>query len=175
MTNLRTTPVRRKPPRTVVRWTGTDHPGAVSGTSRRGSLVIEMIVCTILLATVSLTLVPTIHAVQQQRKAVEFESLMIVELNNQHQLLQESDKYSDVACLSGWFSNRYPEASLELQPVAAPAEPDSKAEEGLPSPAGFGSLLQAFEITIRHPGKEFQPEIVRSVMVWVPHMEVPAP
>jgi type II secretory pathway pseudopilin PulG len=93
--------------------------------SRRGSLMVEMVVCTILLSVVSAVLVPGIFAVHQQRKATRYETFALLELNNLAAMTNQQEPTT--LKLSSWFTDRYSEAKLKIDEVTVPdAEPSAK-------------------------------------------------
>lgn len=125
--------------------------------SRRGVLVIEMVVCAILLATVSLMLLPALQGVARQQSAIRLESLTRIELNNQHQLLVQQDPGLEPPGdlkPSVWFQEQYPGVSLKC--TAVESQTDSK---GLP---------RAFRLTVRHHIHDRQLMFERSVVIWLP-------
>lgn len=89
-------------------------PAAVR--QRRGSLMVEMVVCTVLLSVVAAILAPAIHGVKRQRIANRFETLALIELNNIAAQLQANGK-TEVSKIeiSSWFAERYPDAELALK------------------------------------------------------------
>ena len=122
--------------------------------SRRGALMVEMVVCTVLLSLVATILVPAVHAIQRQRKITRSETLTLIELNNQASLLQmsASTPAADVK-LSAWFLQRYPGASLQISEL-----PDAASSEGGANP---------LRIVIAHPAGDAGVEFNRSLTVWV--------
>lgn len=88
---------------------------------RRGSLMVEMVVCTILLSAVAAVVAPGIKAVFEQRKKTRYETLTILELNNQQVKLQAGVEIADLQ-LSPWFAKRYPDATLNAEPVQVAAD-----------------------------------------------------
>ena len=93
----------------------------MSGASRRkGSLVVEIIVCTVLLSAVASVLVPGIRAISRQRKATRFDTLALIELNNVATKVRRLDR-SEVN-LTNAFQSRYPEAELTLEGRDADAQ-----------------------------------------------------
>ena len=121
---------------------------------RRGALLVEMVVCTVLLSLVATILVPAVHAIQKQRKAARCETLTLIELNNQAALLRQSNgEDSEHSALSDWFAKRYPGTDLTLTPVA-----EGSVDEGSSA---------AVKIAIRHPVDETGFGFNRSLTVWV--------
>lgn len=152
---------------------------------RRGVLLIETVVCGVLLAVVTAILVPALMGVRRQRQAMQQESLVLVELNNQEERLrvQGSDQSSE---LSDWFLKQYPgstisieaEIDLDLTSTAStdfdekspPTESD--VDQDAQEKPQNSAMLQARRLTIRCPMPASQPEFVRSVVVWIPGPEV---
>lgn len=135
---------------------------------RAGSLVVEMVVCSIMLASVSLILVPAIHGVGLQRKAIRFETLAMIELGNlQQRLPLASDTNGSEAnnaansglAISAWFLQRYPEARLEVTPVVADNVAGNES----------GDLMSAFRLAILQPAGTSKPDWNCSVVVWRPN------
>lgn len=124
-------------------------------TQRRGSLLVEMVVCTVLLSIVAAILVPGIHAVNDQRKATRFDTMALIELNNQAALLKQRGKMEG-STLSAWFQQRYPDAELGSQILP---------EEG--TPEGF----VAVRFSITRPSTEPQSIVSRSLVVWMSQAE----
>ncbi len=137
---------------------------------RKGSLVVEMVVCTILLSVISLVLVPAIHAMQQQRQAIRFQTLSRIELNNLYQRLQEESKVasqneaalSQLVALTDAFLARYPEATLSCRLPVASSTSLSAAD---------GQLVPV-SLRISTPQGLNQPDQECSVVVWLPAVSV---
>lgn len=118
---------------------------------RRGSLMVEMVVCTVMLSVVSAVLVPGIYAVHQQRKATRFETLTLLELNNLAAMATLQDPQT--LKLSSWFANRYTQATLQIEEVTLPdAEPAT------------GPMPVRLSITNATP--DGLPEIKHSLVIW---------
>jgi len=117
---------------------------------RRGSLMIEMVVCTVLLSVVTAVLVPGIYAIHNQRKAARYDALAVIELNNQMALATEKSNEEEPK-LTEWFAKRYPEATLSVKKV------DSGDE-----------ILTAVRFTIVRPLAEAVPPVERSLVAWGP-------
>ena len=84
--------------------------------TRKGALLVEMVVCTVVLSLVAAILVPSIHAIQRQRRISQLETLTLIELNNQASLKHMSEPNADSKPqLSNWFATRYPGASLTIE------------------------------------------------------------
>jgi len=123
-----------------------------AGRARRGSLMVEMVICTILLSTVMLVLAPALVAVQQQRQAMRFDTLTIVELNNIAARLHTGTAVGPIE-LSAWFAQRYPDATLVVEPL------DASEQDG-PSP-------KPIRLTITRPSADGRPNVERLLVVWV--------
>lgn len=87
---------------------------------RRGSLMVEMVVCTILLSVVGLILAPAIQSVNRQRKAQNYETLTAIELNNLVEMVKASGETS--AELEAWYTQRFPAAELTVDVQPDPDE-----------------------------------------------------
>ncbi len=115
---------------------------------RRGSLMVEMVVCTVLLTAVTAILVPGIHAVHQQRKLMRYDAHTVIELNNLA-ALSSAEKPQDLK-LSTWFTDRYSGVTLSVEAVEAKDEAE----------------LPAAIFTITRSTQEGRPDIRRSLTVW---------
>lgn len=124
--------------------------------TRRGSLLVEMVVCTVLLSVVAAVLVPGIHAVHEQRKATRFDTMVLIELNNQAAKLKTSGAGADPE-LSGWFLKRYPECEISTDVI----EGDSATRKG----------MQAVRVTVTRTSVDGQSGLARSLVVWVSSKE----
>lgn len=122
---------------------------------RRGTLLVEMVVCTILLSVVAMILVPGLTAVIRQRQAIRFDTLAIIELEN---LIARHAVDTSPPRLSEWFQRRYPESVLEVLPMESS---DSETTAG-----------SAFRFQIRHPAGPEIRDVTRSVVVWGQSAEV---
>ena len=126
------------------------HLSQQSSGVRKGSLIIEMVVCTVLLSVVTAVMVPGIYAVHQQRIATRYETLTLIELNNlAAQLTHQSDRDLTV---SDWFHSRYPEVSLTVSEIAS--DDDSR--------------LKTFRLTLTRTRPGGHPDVNRSLVVWKP-------
>ena len=124
--------------------------------NRTGSLMVEMVVCTVLLSVVAAVLVPGIHAVHGQRKATRFDTYALIELHNQATLLRQQGTPSGLQ-LSPWFADRYAETQLAAEKVSI-EEAD-------------GNDSAPIKLTITRPSANAKPDVVRSLVVWVPARE----
>ena len=121
--------------------------------ARQGSLMVEMVVCTVLLSAVMLVLAPALAAVGHQRKATRLDSFTLVELSNIAERLNAGSKPEDIE-LSDWFVQRYSDTQLTIEsPTAAD---------------GDDSALQSIRITISRAPADGYPELQRSLVVWKP-------
>lgn len=135
--------------------------------SRRGVLVVEMVVCCVMLAMVSLILVPALRAVSQQRQAIRFSTLSAIELNNLHQRLQQTgqvDEDKTELPLSPWFRRRYPDAVLSISRLPAAIQPDGAVEANENQAA---DRLLSLRLTISRPTGSNRPDALCTVVVWV--------
>ncbi len=122
---------------------------------RNGSLLTEMVVCTVLLSAVTAVLVPTIAKIIEQRKLIRFDTLCLVELYNVAiELQQRAAASQDLAGvkLSQSFVNRYPNATLAFEEIPG-TEKDS---------------LKSVKITIQKPCRIQTPDIRHSLTIWMP-------
>jgi hypothetical protein len=152
---------------------------------RRGVLLIETVICGVLLAVVTTILVPALMGVRRQRQAMQQESLVLIELNNQEELIrvQGSGRSSE---LSDWFLKQYPGSTISIEAVTdldltstASTDSDEKApptenavDQDAQEKPQNSAMLQARRLTIRCPMPASQPEFVRSVVVWIAGSEV---
>ncbi|MEQ9409683.1 MAG: hypothetical protein RIK87_18250 [Fuerstiella sp.] len=127
-------------------------PACRGADCRRGSLLVEMVVCTIMLSVVAAVLVPGIHAIHKQRKATRFDTCALIELNNLAVQIAQAPT-TDSVVLSDWFSARYPDASLEIAPITADEAADSD--------------LTPIRIAIVRPGIGARPDVKQTLVTWV--------
>ncbi len=118
---------------------------------RRGSLLVEMVVCTVLLSVVAALLVPGIHAVHEQRKAARFDAMAIIELNN---LAAGIRRGVNTVELSDWFQQRYPQTTFSAVPVA-----------------GDAAGMAAVRLVLTVPSTDARPDVVRTLVVWTEQQE----
>ncbi|MCR9200988.1 MAG: type II secretion system GspH family protein [Planctomycetaceae bacterium] len=120
---------------------------------RRGSLMVEMVVCTILLSVVGLILAPAIQSVNRQRKAQKFEILTAIELENLVERLrvqnQDDSFLPSEMSLEDWYHRRFPTATLSVE--------SSTAETGWTS----------VRLQITQPQNGGHVEQTRSLMCWM--------
>lgn len=131
------------------------------GSSRTGSIMIEVIVASVLMASLAAIFVPGLAAVNRQRTSIRNDALLMVELNN----VAEKTKLQPAASLklSDWFSTQFPEATLTVTAInqAVPFQPDEpETENKLPS---FDNGLQ---IKISMPSQHSGVNVTRSLTVW---------
>lgn len=98
---------------------------------RTGSLMVEVIVASILLAALTAVFVPAMLAIQKQRVAQRDDALILMELNNVAQ--KTSLMPVDDVRLSGWFQARFPDAELQIRPMVTKLEfsPEDQSSEGV--------------------------------------------
>lgn len=118
---------------------------------RRGSLMIEMVVCTVLLSVASTVLVPGIYAVHRQRRATKYDTLAVVELNNLAARVMSQG--SQELTLSTWFATRYPDVRLTVSEITSDTD----------------QPLSAFRLQLTRQRPPGQPEVHRSLVVWTAH------
>ncbi|MBL8815927.1 MAG: hypothetical protein JNL58_07835 [Planctomyces sp.] len=122
---------------------------------RKGSLLTEMVVCTVLLSAVTAVLVPTIAKMIEQRKLIRFDAICLVELDNVAIELQQRAAASEGLTgikLSESFLKRYPNATLALEEM----------------PGTEKSPLKSVKITIQKPWRIQAPDIRHSLTIWLP-------
>jgi len=124
---------------------------------RRGTLMVEMVVCTVLLSVVGLILAPAIQSVNRQRKSQRFEALTAIQLQNLvEQFRATSEGQSnpkeqiEQAELADWYQYRYPRAELSLT-----VDPDADA-----------GLIRIF-LEITRPEYGDHVEQTRSLIAWI--------
>lgn len=81
---------------------------------RRGSLISELVICTVVMAVVAAVLIPSVVAVGRQRQTVRFETHALIELNGLAAKLKGQPNKEPV--LSESFAARYPRAELSVSP-----------------------------------------------------------
>ena len=121
--------------------------------NRRGSLLTEGIIACIILGVAISMLVPTLAAVSRQRQAMRFDTLAMIELNNIAAAISQPDIQSTAIKVSKWFSDRYSDASLAVEPLPDPDD-------------ATNNILQGLRLTIRRPQEESIPDQKVSVVVW---------
>ena len=121
--------------------------------NRRGSLLTEGIIACIILGVAISMLVPTLAAVGRQRQAMRFDTLAMIELNNIAAAISQPDIQSTAIKVSKWFSDRYSDASLAVEPLPDPDD-------------ATNNILQGLRLTIRRPQEESIPDQKVSVVVW---------
>lgn len=135
---------------------------------RKGSLLTEMVVCTVLLSAVTAVLVPTVAKMIEQRKLIRFDTLCLVELDNVAAEIRHrsaaSQELSGIE-LTPSFARRYRDAVLVID--------DSPETNGAPTgsvPPGATDIkgLRSLKITIRKSWRPHAPDIVHSLIVWLP-------
>lgn len=123
-----------------------------AGRHRRGSLMVEMVVCTVLLSVVAAILAPAIHSVKRQRITNRFETLALIELNNVASRLQAAQERPTEIKVSPWFANRYADAKLTVESLDDDA-PDQQ--------------LSPTKITISRMIFDGEVELSRSLTTWI--------
>ncbi len=120
---------------------------------RRGSLLTEGIIACIILGVAIGMLVPGLAAIGRQRQAMRFDTLAMIELNNIEANIRKHKTLATDIRVSKWFSDRYAEASLAVEPLP---EPEDATKD----------ILDGLRLTIRRPQAESMPDQKVSVVVW---------
>lgn len=126
--------------------------------ARRGSLMVEMVVCTAMLSIVSAVLVPGIYAVHQQRKATRYATLTLLELNNLAAMAGQQDPQT--LKLSSWFTDRYRQTKLLVEDVTAP---DGQTETD----------QTPVRLTIINTTADGKPDVKHSLVIWPQLSDIP--
>ena len=93
-----------------------DSPNQVQRAAQpRGILMTEALVAAVLTSVLLALLVPSLTAIRRQRELQRFESLAMIEINNQAESMPETS--ASPARLSTWFQARYPDARISLEPL----------------------------------------------------------
>ncbi len=121
--------------------------------NRRGSLLTEGIIACIILGVAIGMLVPGLAAINRQRQAMRFDTLSMIELNNIEAGIRKHKTLTADIKVSQWFTDRYSEASLAVEPL-----PDSDD--------ATKDILDGLRLTIRRPQAESMPDQKVSVVVW---------
>ncbi len=122
-------------------------------THRRGALLSEAIVACVVLGVAIGMLVPGLTAIGRQRQAVRFDTLAMVELNNIADVVKKSAVPTSNVTVSDWFSHRYSDATLEVEPLP---DADEKSKD----------VLEGLRLTVRRPQAESMPDQKVSIVVW---------
>lgn len=133
---------------------------------RQGSLVVEIVVCSIMLGVVTLLLVPSLQAVSRQRQAIRFETLAMIELNNLYQRLLNEPDVPETPKISQWFQRRYPSALLAIEPATANSGTTGGGADV--AIANVQNSMKALRLSISRPSGTSRPDTVCSVVVWTP-------
>jgi hypothetical protein len=120
---------------------------------RQGSILTEGIIACLILGVAIGMLVPGLSAIGKQRKAMRFETLAMIELNNIADLITKTETTDTDVKLSDWFAARYADADFEIEPL--------KANDDVSK-----DLLNGVRLTIRRPLAEGMPDQKVSVVVW---------
>ena len=123
-------------------------------TLRRGSVLAEGIVACIILGVAISMLVPALAAIGRQRQAMRFDTLAMIELNNIANVIRKQDMQPSEVKISDWFSHRYSDAGLTVDPLPDPGDATKEILDGL-------------RLTIRRPQAESMPDQKVSVVVWL--------
>ena len=122
-------------------------------THRCGSLLTEAIIACIVLGVAIGMLVPGLTAIGRQRQAVRFDTLAMIELNNITDVLRKSDVPATDVRVSEWFSHRYADSTLEVEPL-----PDTDVTTK--------DVLEGLRLSVRRPQAEAMPDQKVSIVVW---------
>jgi hypothetical protein len=121
--------------------------------NRRGSLLTEGVIACIILGVAISMLVPALAAIGRQRQAMRFDTLAMIELNNIEASIRKQETMPTEIKVSAWFSDRYSEASLAVEPL-----PDSEDTTK--------GLLDGLRLTLGRPQAESMPDQKVSIVVW---------
>lgn len=132
-----------------------------SASSRKGSMLIEVIVASILMASLAAIFLPGLAAINRQRLSIRDDALVLVELNNLAE--QASVLPPDSLALSDWFQARYPQADLTVEPVEANVS-FRPADDGQPNDASAFTQGHRIQITIESQIANLP--MTRSLVVW---------
>ncbi len=120
---------------------------------RRGSMLTEGIIACLILGVAIGMLVPGLSAIGRQRQAMRFDTLAMIELNNIADIFAKTDTKAADVKVSDWFSGRYADAVLNVEP--------------LPVDETFTKdLLNGLRLSIHRPQAEGMPDQKVSVVVW---------
>jgi Tfp pilus assembly protein PilV len=122
-----------------------------SAVSRRGIMMVEVLVAALLIGAAIGILVPGVSAVKRQRLSQRFDIMGLIELNNVAETLKVS---SAEPALSEWFLKRYKAATLAVEEVTEPSVVPESSE------------LKAYRLSIRRPLQKGSPDQKISVVVW---------
>lgn len=146
MKSLRNQPVDSKPP---------------NANRRSGSMMIEVIVASILMASLAATFLPGLAAINQQRRHIRDDSLVLVELNN---LAEKATVMPTKALtLSDWFQARYPQGALQVLPIEREVTFQTASGDAGDDRLNFRSGYQ-LQITIESESSNLP--ITRSLVIW---------
>lgn len=125
-------------------------------TQRRGSLLTEMIVVTVIVSVVATVLLPALRSIAQVQRATTFESHALIEVDNLHQrLLVAGAASADTLQPGSWFRDRYPQSVLTVERVATDSPPPA-------------DQLAALRLSLQRIPSAERAESTVSVVVWVP-------
>lgn len=120
---------------------------------RRGSMLTEGIIACLILGVAIGMLVPGLSAIGQQRKAMRFDTLAMIELNNIADVMTKTEAKDADVKVSDWFAARYADAAFEMEPLTTD---DDVSKD----------LLNGLRLTIHRPQAEGMPDQKVSVVVW---------
>lgn len=124
-------------------------------------MVIEVIVASILMASLAAIFLPGLASINRQRLSIRDDALVLVELNNvaERATLIPSESLT----LSDWFLTRYPKAKLQVQPIASDVSFSPAESQQVNGVLAFADG-QRIQITI--PSQTANLPITRSLVVW---------
>ena len=131
------------------------HSHCQSGNNRAGSLVTELVICTIIMSVVAAVLIPSVVAVGRQRQTVRFETHAMIELNGLADAVRRNP--AGEPALTESFAQRYPDATLSVStPEASDSEIRLVRLTLAPSRRPEGRDAKTFHLTVILPagGKE---------------------
>jgi type II secretory pathway pseudopilin PulG len=120
---------------------------------RRGSLLLETVIASLLLSAAIGILMPILMSMKQQRLNHRFEALALVELQNlANHMVQDS---SEPPVLSTWFLDRYQNAEILIEPLPV---------------SDVAADMQGIRLTVLRP-QEGKPPLRVSLVVWTDRKE----
>jgi hypothetical protein len=123
------------------------------GHRRRGSLLLETVIASLLLCAAIGILMPILMSMKQQRVNHRFEALALVELQNLSGRLVQNP--AEPAMLSDWFLDRYRTAEILVEPLSV---------------SESATDLQGIRLTVLRP-QEGKPPLRVSLVVWTDRKE----
>ena len=115
---------------------------------RNGSLISELVICTVVMGVVAAVLIPSVVAVGRQRQAVRFETHALIELNGLAARLKSHP--NETPTLSESFGARYPQAELTVGERESQSSEFRLIELSL-APSESRRNTKTFEVTVVLP------------------------